>query len=362
MSNKVLFIGLNGYAGSGKDTVAKMLKTILSYNWKDLESCKEYYKQRYTNPTISATYNMHNENETMPVMCIAYADQLKEICANMFGIPLQRFYMNKANAWVCINDRFQYTEIKPEDSNIITADEYYDCTSNYTSSNIKYWMSLREILVYVGTYVLQQNINKQIFVNIVRNKILNTVNINSNLKYVIVTDNRFIHELDYIKENSGVMISITRDSVVQLDNIAEHDLDDENDYDYIIENNEGYDELFEKVWNIVHDDIEFKNEVIDLHTRETSVDNYLRLIDKNEQESVYKLCAPLKIQQTYHSDGDITMIDPCGGPILCVGEIIPGSISEENQYGLMISKITFENGQFYIFIDNNYWNNVPHIY
>ena len=95
MSKKLLFIGLNGYAGSGKDTVAKMLKTILSYPFDNLESCKSYYKQRYTNPTISATFNINNENETMPVMCIAYADQLKEICSNMFGIPIERFYMNK---------------------------------------------------------------------------------------------------------------------------------------------------------------------------------------------------------------------------------------------------------------------------
>jgi len=361
MSNKLLFIGLNGYAGSGKDTVAKMLKTILSYPWDNLESCKSYYKQRYTNPTISATFNINNENETMPVMCIAYADQLKEICSNMFGIPLERFYMNKSNAWVCINDRFQYTEIQPEEDNIITADDYYNSISSYINSNNKYWMSLREILVYVGTYVLQQDVNRQIFVNIVRNKINNIANINHKLKYVIVTDNRFVHELDYIKENSGILMTITRDSVIQLDNIAEHDLDDENCYDYIIENNDGYDELFEQVWNIVHDDVEFRNEIIELQTRD-DVENYLRLIDKTDIESVYKLCTPLKIQQSYHSDGEITMIDPCGGPILCVGEIIKGSKGDNNPYGLMISNIKFDNEQFYIYVDNRYWDNVPQIY
>lgn len=361
MSNKLLFIGLNGFAGSGKDTVAKMLKTILSYNWDNIESCKSYYKQRYTNPTISATYNMHNENETMPVMCIAYADQLKEICANMFGIPLERFYMNKSNAWVCINDKFQYTEVKPEDDNIITADDYYDSISNYSNSNIKYWMSLREILVYVGTYVLQQDINKQIFVNIVRNKINTISSINHKLKYVIVTDNRFIHELDYIKENSGILMTIVRDSVIQLDNVAEHDLDDENCYDYIIENNDGYDELFEQVWDIVHNDKEFNNEIIELQTRDET-DNYLRLVDCNEEISVYKLCTPLNIQQTYHNDGEITMIDPCGGPIICVGEIIKGSKSDKNPYGLMISNIKFENDNFFVYVDNKYWDSIPHIY
>ena len=43
--NNLLFIGLNGYAGSGKDTVAKMLKTILGYNWTSLEECKNFYQK-----------------------------------------------------------------------------------------------------------------------------------------------------------------------------------------------------------------------------------------------------------------------------------------------------------------------------
>ena len=37
--NKLLYIGLNGFAGSGKDTVAKMIKTILNYKWPNLSTC-----------------------------------------------------------------------------------------------------------------------------------------------------------------------------------------------------------------------------------------------------------------------------------------------------------------------------------
>ena len=200
--NKLLYIGLNGLAGSGKDTVAKMLKTILSKQWESLEECKTYYFSRYTNPTQSATFPQSSDDIDSPVMCIAYADQLKEICSTIFGIPVQRFYQNKSNAWICINDKFQYTEIKPQDGNILTAEEYYYDLSEISENNdIKYWMSLREILVYVGTYVLQQSINKQVFVNIVRNKIREEQHKNHNLQYIIVTDHRFVHELEYIHEN-----------------------------------------------------------------------------------------------------------------------------------------------------------------
>ena len=278
--NKLLYIGLNGLAGSGKDTVAKMLKTILSKQWESLEECKTYYFSRYTNPTQSATFPQSSDDIDSPVMCIAYADQLKEICSTIFGIPVQRFYQNKSNAWICMNDKFQYTEIKPQDGNILTAEEYYyDLSEISENSDIKYWMSLREILVYVGTYVLQQSINKQVFVNIVRNKIREEQYKNHNLQYIIVTDHRFVHELEYIHENHGITITINRNSVQQLDNIAEHDLDDEEDYDYIIDNSGSYDELFKTIWDIVHEDIVFKNLTIDLYTRD-NIDNYLRLVEE----------------------------------------------------------------------------------
>ena len=323
--NKLLYIGLNGLAGSGKDTVAKMLKTILSKEWESCQECKEYYFSRYTNPTQSATFPPSNEDKNSLVMCIAYADQLKEICSTIFGLPVQRFYQNKSNAWVCINDKFQYTEIRPNDENIVTAEEYYYNLSNYINdSSIKYWMSLREILVYVGTYVLQQNINKQVFVNIVRNKIREEQYHNHNLQYVIITDHRFIHELEYIHENNGVTITINRNSVQQLDNVAEHDLDDEEDYDYIIDNSGSYDELFNTIWDIVHTDIIFKNETIDLYTRDY-IDNYLRLVESNDKRDIYQLCLPYKIQKLYRNDGRITMIDPVGGPIIKKKKKIEGT-------------------------------------
>ena len=322
--NKLLYIGLNGLAGSGKDTVAKMLKTILSKEWESLEECKKYYFSRYTNPTQSATFPVSTEDKDSPVMCIAYADQLKEICSTIFGIPVQRFYQNKSNAWICLNDKFQYTEIKPNDDEIVTAQDYYYNASGYSNDSNKYWMSLREILVYVGTYVLQQNINKEIFVNIVRNKIREEQHHNHNLKYVIVTDHRFLHELEYIRENNGITITINRNSVQQLDNIAEHDLDEEEDYDYIIDNSGSYDQLFKTIWDITHEDVIFKNITIDLYTRD-NIDNYLRLFEENEHRFIYQLCLPYKIQKLYRNEGRITMIDPVGGPIICLGQTIEGT-------------------------------------
>lgn len=320
MENNLLYIGLNGFAGSGKDTVAKMIKTILNYNWNSLEDCKEYYKSVYTNPTISATFNQNSENDK--VFCIAFADQLKYICSAIFGIPVKRFYQNKSTAWVCINKDFAYTELHPDDNFIVTAEQYYDKISEYKNSKHNYWMSLREILVYVGTYVLQQDLNKNVFVNIINNTIKDKKNINNNLVYVILTDIRFNHEIDYIKQHNGITISITRSDVEQLDNIAEHDLDEEDRWDYIVENNGTYDELFENIWNILHDDLEFKNITLNLNTRDNAK-NYLRLVSVDGEYSVYRLCSQYDTQKLYRNDGSIYMVDPIGGPGIQLDEPIP---------------------------------------
>ena len=337
MKNNLLYIGLNGYAGSGKDTVAKMIRTILTKDWNSLEECKTYYKSVYTDPTRSATFNDEN-NHNSRVLCIAYADQLKNICSAIFGVPIERFYMNKSTAWICINKKFEYTEIRPQDSQIVTADEYYYGISNYRNDNKKYWMSLREILVYVGTYVLQQDINKSIFVNVVRNLIKSEAQHNQDLKYVVITDNRFLHELDYIKENNGIMISIIRNGIEQLNNIAEHDLDEETSFDYVIDNSGTYDDLFEQVWNILHDNIEFHNIALTLSTRENNVHNYLRLVRKTDTKELYKLCAPLKIQKVYYSEGEIYSLDPVGGPTISVNK----PLETEEYYEKIVSAIKYD--------------------
>lgn len=350
--SKLLYIGLNGYAGAGKDTVAKMLKVLLNKIdvFSNIDEFNEFYKNTHIDPTKSATFNAYNYFENDAVLCIAYADQLKEICSTMFGIPIERFYMNKSNAWICINDKFQYTEIKPAEDRIMTADEYYYSSNSINEDDTSYWMSLREILVYVGTYVLQRAVNKRIFVNIVRNKIKEAQRRNPFLKYVIITDNRFSHELEFIHENNGITMTIVRDSILQLDNIAEHDLDDVQSYDYVVDNSGTYDELIQTVWDIVKQDIEFSNQIEELYTRD-NVDNYLRLVNKTDGKNVYKLCAPLGMQQIYGSGESYTAINPIGGPMICVDSPIDGTRTTARPEGLIPYRITFyeETSTYYIY-------------
>lgn len=317
MNNEILYVGLHGYAGSGKDTVAKALRLMLSYNWNSFEEFQmkwehEAFKMHY------ATFGVAPEDDMC--YCIAFADQLKQICSAMFGIPVERFYYNKENAWICITDDFQYTEQQPRDCDIITAEEYYIQSNSFNSSNERKWMSLREVLVYVGTYVCQRVINKNCFINGVSNTIKQVASRNRNLKYVICTDVRFFHELDFIKKHNGINIDITRAGIEQLENIAEHDFDDEDVFDYTLHNDDTYDDLLINLWNLVHDNVIFKNVVIDLPSRDGS-NNYLRQIDDNK----YLCCFEYSTSRISRDNGKIVMIDPSGGPAIYVGCKIEGT-------------------------------------
>lgn len=342
----LLYIGLNGYAGSGKDTVAKMLYCILNYNWETKEECWNKFKKEYAT-SVKPYATMGSNSQDHLCTCVAFADRLKDICAAMFGVPVDYFYYNKNNAWICINKDFEYTETRPRDEFIITSKDFYTCKDSYKYSSNRYYMSLREILVYVGTYICQDYINENTFVNSVKNRLESISWDSTDLKYVICTDVRFVHEVDFIKQNSGIMINIIRDDVVQALDIAEHDLDmmDPENFNYIIYNNGTYEELFDEVWRMCQSNMEFNNYTVPLRGRTHDANTYIRFVNEYEDHFECRLCAPNGIAKVTHSDGDITTIDPEGGPQISIN--VPLLV---NGINYIVSSIDFneERSEYYI--------------
>ena len=349
MKKNILYIGLNGYAGSGKDTLAKALRIMLEYDFKTFDDFINYYNAHVGYETKNdfkyATYDRNGilNNTSGKVICIAFADQLKHICASLFGIPVDRFYYNKANAYICINRNFAYMETAPDISHIISADEYYYNHDSYTQSDENYYMSLREVLVYVGTYMIQDHLNKNTFINIVNNSVEQVQKHNENAEFAICTDVRFEHEFDFIKHSKhGIMINIVRDDIQQLDNIAEHDLDGMSEYfDFTIENNGTYTDMFKQMWDIIHANIEFENNTLTLYSRDNSY-NYLRQVDVDK----WKLCNEFSLQSLHRENFDIKMVDPIGGPMIVEGNKLDTFEGEE----LEIQRIGWENDSVMIYV------------
>jgi hypothetical protein len=313
----ILYIGLHGYAGSGKDTVAKALRLMLTYNWNTFEEFRETW-QKEAFKMMYATYGGVAIEDDI-CYCVAFADQLKRICSVMFGIPLEKFYYNKETGWINIDD-FRYTEEEPDANNIVTAEQYQmsKCVYGKDILNKQKWMSLREVLVYVGTYICLPMINKNCFLNGVANTVKLVKARSKRLKYVICTDVRFYHELDFIKEHHGININIVRDGVEQLNNVAEHEFDDEeNEFDFVIYNNGTYDELLHELWDLVHSNVIFSNTIINLPSHDNS-HNCLRKIADNR----YMCCFEYPVVRVMHQDGHVIAIDPSGGPLISIGNDI----------------------------------------
>lgn len=121
---------------------------------------------------------------------LAFADALKNVCANIFNFSEEQLYGNKKE------------EI----------DEFWN-------------VSPRTIFQYVGTELLRDqldkvipNVGKDIWIKVIEKKIFDILKINPNVKFVI-TDVRFSNECNFIKTMGGVMIRVTRDCVNKLNNL-----------------------------------------------------------------------------------------------------------------------------------------------
>jgi hypothetical protein len=110
----------------------------------------------------------------------------------------------------------------------------------------------RQVLQFVGTdlfrnhtHELMPNIGKDIWVQVVKRKIMNKMKKDPNARFVI-TDARFHNEVDVIKQLGGTVIKLKRDTGCQDIHESEA-LIDSLPSDYEFENNSSKEELYEKV-------------------------------------------------------------------------------------------------------------------
>ncbi len=186
----------SGQARTGKDTAAKILHKMIG------EDCQS----------------------------IAYADYLKEILMNCFGLTYAQLYGDDKEE--CVDSLPIRTK-----SGIVTT---------------HFWTT-RKLLQYVGT--IFRVINPNCWVNVVKKKVLEE-NLYSNY---VITDARYDNEIDWIIENGGAHIHIEREDKAfasNRDHISETSLPDfnvENKFNsYVISNNEDLNILKYKLKNILN--------------------------------------------------------------------------------------------------------------
>jgi len=152
---------------------------------------------------------------------IAFADPLKNICAQLFDFDYEQLYGDKKEIF----------------------DDFWKVTP-------------RSVFQFIGTDLFRNqmhsiipNINSTFWIKVLEKKYLDNIARDPNFKLVI-SDVRFQDEIDMIKKFNGYIIKLERNfSIHTFPHISEDGIDNISSYDYSIDNNYSIIKLHQNIDN-----------------------------------------------------------------------------------------------------------------
>lgn len=233
--NKVTIVGIKGFKGSGKDTVASMISYILHDG---------IMKANYD------TWLLYHKNDFIEndEIIIHFADKLKDDISEFCGIDRKLLDRQeiKENYYYNFKTGIVSTNIKNIDYVINTVLEY-DNLSTLLLLNNNVSIKIRTLLQYYGTNVIRNHFWHNAFVHYTINK---AFDIRNKLGQCIIADARFDNECNVIKVCGGKIIRV--DKKVNNDNHESEQIKISQD-DYVIDNTGTLVGLFYKVLKFVTD-------------------------------------------------------------------------------------------------------------
>lgn len=233
--NKVTIVGIKGFKGSGKDTVASMISYILhdGIMKASYDTWLLYYKNDF----------IKNDE-----IIIHFADKLKDDISEFCGIDRKLLDRQeiKENYYYNFKTGIVSTNIKDIDYVINTVLEY-DNLSTLLLLNNNVSIKIRALLQYYGTNVIRNHFWHNAFVHYTINK---AFDIRNKLGQCIIADARFDNECNVIKVCGGKIIRVDRR--VNNDNHESEQIKISQD-DYVIDNTGTLVGLFYKVLKFVTD-------------------------------------------------------------------------------------------------------------
>lgn len=233
--NKVSIVGIKGFKGSGKDTVASMISYILH------------------DGIMKANYNtwlLYHKNDFIEndEIIIHFADKLKDDISEFCGIDRKLLDRQeiKENYYYNFKTGIVSTNIKDTDYVINTVLEC-DNLSTLLLLNNNVSIKIRVLLQYYGTNVIRNHFWHEAFVHYTINK---AFDIRNKLGQCIIADARFDNECNVIKVCGGKIIRVDRR--VNNDNHESEQIKIFQD-DYVIDNTGTLVGLFYKVLKFVTD-------------------------------------------------------------------------------------------------------------
>lgn len=233
--NKVTIVGIKGFKGSGKDTVASMISYILHDG---------IMKASYD------TWLLYHKNDFIEndEIIIHFADKLKDDISEFCGIDRKLLDRQeiKENYYYNFKTGIVSTNIKNIDCVINTVLEY-DNLSTLLLLNNNVSIKIRALLQYYGTNVIRNHFWHEAFIRYTMNK---AFDIKNSKGQCIIADARFEDECMAIKYYGGKIIRVDRR--VNNDNHESEQIKISQD-DYVINNTGTLVGLFYKVLKFVTD-------------------------------------------------------------------------------------------------------------
>ncbi len=236
--NKVTIVGIKGFKGSGKDTVASMISYILHDG---------IMKANYDTWLLYHKNGFVENNEII----IHFADKLKDDIAAFCNIDLKLLDRQdiKEENYYNFKTGIVSTNIKDTDRVINNIGEinYDNLSSLLLLNNNNVSIKIRALLQYYGTNVIRNHFWHEAFIRYTMNK---AFNIRNSKGQCIIADARFEDECMAIKYYGGKIIRVDRR--VNNDNHESEQIKICND-DYVIDNTGTLVGLFYKVLKFVTD-------------------------------------------------------------------------------------------------------------
>jgi hypothetical protein len=186
-------ISITGKIGSGKDTAADIIKSLSpSYNWEVKK----------------------------------FAGKLKTVASILTGIPVEKFE----------DQEFKKTLLGKE-------------WSTWNDHEEPVFMTVRDLLQKLGTEAMRDGLHQDSWIN----AMWADYKLDKTYPNWIITDTRFMNEVESVNNHDGILIRIKRDSgnTVGIQHISETALDGFTGFHYEINNNGTLEDLKRKLEDIL---------------------------------------------------------------------------------------------------------------
>lgn len=250
------YIGIRGHRGSGKKTIAYLLANTIEYllQKKSLDEYKNTFKD-WCKKIIENEHILKTaENEH--VIIEGFGDGPKILLYMLTGISVEQMQDDYSKDHIVFNLRtFKQGNLGDEvcEDDLISAKEYFNQLQFGEEPKVinkDIWMTLRELILYFGIYVMQNTFGLNVWVKslIANSSYYNCLYQDDVNGYKIYPDIKARTEITYIKDHGGIIIKVSHPGHIKRGGMDL--LKGDSRYDYEVINQDNLEDTADQIFDI----------------------------------------------------------------------------------------------------------------